>query len=108
MTCMTTEIECPYFQQCSHTEVPLGYIPQIQSGMAVTNSPSSLFVSYNKLSTSVFICKRDELYFDNLIGHIKTTFIAGKIAMKNVKFSDFKKVNDNTKLGMQFLAEVLK
>ena len=94
------------FLQLPDTEVPLRYIPQIQAGMAVTNSPTSLFVSYSNESTSVFICKQNSTFFEKLLSHLQNTFIEGKRAIRNSDLTDIKTSIHETSREVEFLAEV--
>lgn len=53
---MCTEIKCPYFRKSPHLFVPQRYVPQLQSGLSVTNCDKILFVSFTDDITTVFLC----------------------------------------------------
>ena len=94
--CMATEIKCPDFKKECHMDVPVRYIPQVQASMAVTNAPISLFVSYTSETTTVFLCKKNEEYFDNLINQVQKTFVEGCRKIKSSSYSKFCLVDRNT------------
>ena len=49
-------------------DVTARYMRQVQASMAMTNAPICLFVSYT--SETVFLCKKNEEYFDHLINQV--------------------------------------
>lgn len=104
--CMSTEVKCPYFKKECHMEVPVRYIPQIQASMAVSNAPISLFVSYTSETTSVFVCKKNEEYFDDLMHHIQDTFIEGSRKLKSSQCFEIKSSTKSIIETCEFLTEV--
>lgn len=103
---MCTEIKCPYFKKSPHLFVLQRYVPQLQSGLSVTNCDKSLFVSFTDDITTVFWCPRNEVFFHDIMEHVKHTFVEGKRTIQSKVFNSLKDESGLLSKSVQFLTEV--